>query len=695
MNVVKDFITLINHLLFDFMIIFFKNIAASIVLLKVWFFKKQGAKQALSVKVFFTLILAMFIFPGQVLLQPQAIKSPFVTNETRVFDSLLAEGLTVLYTDPQKTRDLVTEALALTNQIDTMKIMRAYIFLGATYQLQASYDKGMEYFFEGLKYARNGENMLLTGNLYNNLGASYLKMGNHKDALKYFMKSKRIYENLKSNTHVASASNNIGLLYMELKNYDMALAHFKEALRKRPKANSIGMAATYSNLGTMFSQMGQIDSAFYYHQLSINLDLATDNKYGLAVGYESLASTYLETGQYDKAMANYLLSKLVSKEINHSYQTGLADLGLSKTFLTLGNTKKAMLFADSAFLIAEKLGHIKLQQETHAAYSEIYKKNNNYQKAFENYQASINLRDSLINLAKLHQIYNLEIDELSMAAEIQKLEIQRQELLLSKKNNIIYFIIAAFVLILAGTYLLYKNLNHLRNANHQKTILSLNEKKSRAATEAEIQERKRIGQDLHDGLGQMLSVARLNISVLRQRPEISGEIKKELLDLALSSVDEAFLELRNISHNLAPSVLSSKGLAKGIKEMVDKVNQSKQINIQLEMYGLNSPLDEILENTLYRATQELLSNTIKHSQAKYFDLQIIKSDEEITLMAEDDGNGFDINKTIILNGGGLSNIRSRVENLKGNVFIDSKRQRGTIVTIVIPLTELYYDKASH
>lgn len=301
----------------------------------------------------------------------------------------------------------------------------------------------------------------------------------------------------------------------------------------------------------------------------------------------------------------------------------------------------------------------------------------------------------MINQAKLHQIYNLEIDELSMAAEIQKLEIQRQELQLSKKNNIIYFIVAAFVLTLAGTYLLYKNRNHLRNANHQKAILSLNEKKSRAATEAEMQERKRIGQDLHDGLGQMLSVARLNISVLQQRPEISGAVKKELLDAALNSVDGAFFELRNISHNLAPSVLSSKGLAKGIREMVDQVNQSKQINVQLEMYGLSGTLDEILENTLYRAAQELMSNTIKHSQAKNFDLQIIKSDKEITLMAEDDGNGFEMTEALMLNGGGLSNIRSRVENLKGNVFIDSKGQRGTIVTIVIPLTELYYDKASH
>lgn len=647
------------------------------------------------VNVFFAMMLALLILPDQVLPQSHEIKSPDVTKEIMVFDSLLSEALTILYTNPQKTRDLVIAGLALKNHIDTLRIMKAYNLLGTTYQLQASYEQAMEYFFEGLKYAGTRNDALFTAHLYNNLGSSYLKMGNHKDALMYYMKGNRIYNNIGSNRHAAAAHNNIGLLYMELSNYDMALAHFKETFRKRPKTDSIGMAATYSNLGTTYSQMGQIDSAFYYHQLSISLDLATDNKYGLAVGYESIANTYLETRNYDKAIANYLLSKLASKEINHSFQTGLADLGLSKTYLAIGNTNKAMLFADSAFGIAERLDNIRLLQKTYEVYSEIFIKNNDYKKAFENYRTSINLRDSLINQAKLHQIYSLEIDELSMAAEIQKLEIQRQELSISKKTNIIYFIVAAFMLTLAGIYLLYKNRNHIRNANHQKAILSLNEKKSRAATEAEIQERKRIGQDLHDGLGQMLSVARLNISVLQQRPELSGEVKKELLEVALNSVDGAFFELRNISHNLAPSVLSSKGLAKSIKEMVDQVNQSKQINVQLEMYGLSGTLDEILENTIYRAAQELMSNTIKHSQAKNFDLQIIKSDEEITLMAEDDGNGFDINKTLISNGGGLSNIRSRVENLKGNVFIDSKVQRGTIVTIVIPLTEPYYDKASH
>ncbi len=292
----------------------------------------------------------------------------------------------------------------------------------------------------------------------------------------------------------------------------------------------------------------------------------------------------------------------------------------------------------------------------------------------------------------MHQIYNLEIEQMSLAREIQQLEIQRQDLLLSKKNNIIIFIIVAFILIIAGLYLVHLNYKHRRNVNLQKTIVSLTEKKSRAAVEAEIQERKRIGQELHDGLGQMLTVARLNISVLQQKAFLSEQRKNELLDAVINSVDQAFYELRDISHNLAPSVLIEKGFAGALKELVDQINQSRHLKVQLEMYGLNGELDEIIENTLYRAVQELLNNAIKHAHATTFFLQIVKGEKEITLMVEDNGKGFDMDDAFIMPGGGLYNIRSRVENINGNIFIDAMKNRGTIVTIVIFLNKIEQKK---
>jgi len=646
-------------------------------------------------KSIFLFVMISLIFQQQLVPQEKIADRDDSTSVVYVFDSLIKSGISIMYTNPEKTRSLILEALSLNDLNDTSRLIKALNVVGATYQLQASYSNAMEYYYKGLQLATMKNNELLIGHMYNNLGSAHLKLGNHKDALDYYLKAQNIYTHLEQPRNSASAHNNIGLLYMELNNFENALQHFNEAVKLRPLTDSIGSAATLSNIGSVYLQMGMRDSAFYYHNKSIAMDIKTDNKFGLTVGYQGIAEAYQETGELEKAIENYLLSKKTAKMIDHFYQVAMADLGLSKIYLLMKKYDDALQFADSAVQISLTLNNSKLKQETQEIISQIYEQTGHYKKAFENYRSSVSLRDSMINQSKLHQIYNLEIEQLNMAGEIQKLEIQRQELLLSKKNNIIIFIVVAFVLTLAGIYLLYLNFNHRRKANLQKTILSLTEKKSRAATEAEIQERKRIGQDLHDGLGQMLSVARLNISVLQQKPVLTDKRKKELLDAALHSVDDAFYELRNISHNLAPSMLSSKGFSNAVREMVDQVNQSRHIQVHLGMYGLNGQLDSILENTFYRAAQELLSNTIKHSKANNLDLQIIKSENEITLMTEDDGNGFDVNKTLILNGGGLSNIRSRIENLNGNIFIDSKENWGTIITIVIPLKKTDYVSKSH
>lgn len=172
---------------------------------------------------------------------------------------------------------------------------------------------------------------------------------------------------------------------------------------------------------------------------------------------------------------------------------------------------------------------------------------------------------------------------------------------------------------------------------------------------------------------------------MQQRKHLTDERRNQLLDAALYGLDEAFVELRNISHNLAPSLLSEKGLPEALKTLTDRINQSNQLQVELEMFGLNGSMDELIEHSLFRIVQELISNTIKHAQASKLAIQIIKNEKEITLMAEDDGCGFDPGNTAMNQGSGLSNIKTRAENLNCNLFIDSMPGRGTIVCIVIPL----------
>jgi len=607
-----------------------------------------------------------------------------------VFDSIFNKCVALLYSYPDSARKIIFESKSHLLPEDTLSLIRLYNLAGATYSIQASYGDAIAYYTKGLNLAMKTKEEKRIADICNNLGAAYLKLGNHKDALELFHKALDIYERIGIEKELGTTHNNIGLLYMEIVNFDKALHYFQLANKKNIVSDTVNIAARLTNIGSLYLEKGDYDSSFRYLEKSIKLHKSSGSIYGLSVALKVKANAFEELGDYKKAISNYRQSKNNAQLVNHHYQIADADLGLAGVYCKLNNIDQALAHADSALLIAGRLNNIKLKKDTYAVYANIFEETGNSRKALENYRKSVTLRDELINQNKLHQIYNLEIDKMSKDAEIQQLEIQRQELLLSKKNNIIIFIVVAFVLTLAGIYLLYINFNHRRKANLQETILSLTEKKSRAAAEAEIQERKRIGQELHDGLGQMLSVARLNISVLQQKRILSDTRKKELIGTALHSVDEAFYELRNISHNLAPSVLSVKGLATALRELVDQVNQSKHIKIQLEIYGINGSMDDIVENTLYRASQELISNTIKHSKASRFFMQVVKSEKEITMMVEDNGDGFDLENTLIRPGGGLSNIRSRVENLGGNIFVDSMKNRGTIVSVMVPLKKPEY-----
>jgi len=613
-------------------------------------------------------------------------KQLFMVDTTTSFDTLFQHCLTILYNNPDSTRKLIQKAFTYNLFDNQVQKARSLNLLGVTHHLQANYIKALDYYYEALSLAVELNDNNRIADIYNNVGNVNLKIGNYKEALDAFLKATKYYNDLGLTANEASVLNNIGLLYMDIKNFDKARSHFRQAYHGfEVKNDSIGMAATLSNIGILFDENENADSAFFYINRAIGINTRTDNKYGLCISLQAKANTFFTKRMYEQAIGYYYKSNAVAQSINHSYQKGFTYLGLSNAQLKTGEIKTALQNAGLAMQIADEINNIRLKQETHESLAQIYEAEGDFKKALEHFRTSVDLKAEMINQTKLHQIYTLEIQQLSQAKEIQQLEIQRQELLLNQKNTIILFIVVAFLLIIVGVYLYYHNYRYRQRASLQETIISLTEKKSRAAVEAEIQERKRIGQELHDGLGQMLSVARLNISVLQQKSSLTEERKKELLDAAIYSVDKAFYELRDISHNLAPSILTEKGFLGALKELSDQINQSKLMKVHLETYGLNGSLDNLIENTLYRAVQELLNNAIKHAKATNFYLQLVKSDSEITLMVEDNGIGFNMDEIYVLEGGGLRNIRSRVENLSGSVFVDAMADRGTIITIVIPL----------
>ncbi len=198
------------------------------------------------------------------------------------------------------------------------------------------------------------------------------------------------------------------------------------------------------------------------------------------------------------------------------------------------------------------------------------------------------------------------------------------------------------------------------------------------------QERRRISRDLHDDVGIKLSALKLYLSSLHDK---SSETKNEAIaSLTQNSerlIGDVMNDVRHLLHNLSPMVLDEFGFIEAVHGIADKINEAGQIHIQLIAFGMERRLPRDYELALYRITQELINNILKHAHAKQVTLQIGQRDNTLIIMMEDNGIGFNTqNQT---EGYGLHNLAARTKLMKGVMKIDSQEGKGTSVYIEIPL----------
>ncbi|HEX6181986.1 MAG TPA: two-component regulator propeller domain-containing protein, partial [Chitinophagaceae bacterium] len=197
------------------------------------------------------------------------------------------------------------------------------------------------------------------------------------------------------------------------------------------------------------------------------------------------------------------------------------------------------------------------------------------------------------------------------------------------------------------------------------------------------EERKRISRDLHDDVGTKLSALKLFLSSLKM--QVENKEQERAQQLAVNSeqlINETIRDVREMLLNLSPGVLEEFGFVVAIEGLVNKINQAGAINIELTTFGLTKNLQKEYELALYRITQELINNVLKHSQAKNVSLQIGYREEKIIIMIEDDGKGFKIEDH--KDGYGLKNLAARTKLLNGTMNIDSQIGKGTSVSIEVP-----------
>ncbi|GAB3505187.1 hypothetical protein GCM10027341_36420 [Spirosoma knui] len=247
----------------------------------------------------------------------------------------------------------------------------------------------------------------------------------------------------------------------------------------------------------------------------------------------------------------------------------------------------------------------------------------------------------------------------------------------------VLLMMAVFIIIFVAYY-------QQKQAKQQLALKELQEQHRRelmAATfRGQEEERRRLAEDLHDGIGTMLSVTKMSLNQLER--QLNGDTIRTSLQVqkTRSMLDETMTNVRRISRDLVPTTLKRFGLVAALEELADRVADN-QLDVQISCPEAIEQLSPALDLMLYRIAQELINNAIRHARASHIAIQLQCFDDEVRLSVLDDGIGFDFDAIMEKRQGGLGlrNIESRLSVVNGHVTFDVAPGRGSQIHVQVRL----------
>lgn len=582
-----------------------------------------------------------------------AIASKYVLAATDAFSHIIT-----IYNNKGHYEDALRETVRMEAIVKSAKLYDVlpaiYNSRANRYQRKGMYDSAMNYYYAAIEQAEKSKtiNPATLPTLYTNLSGVLEAIGDYEKGLLYLGKAEKIVRETK-HTHLLSlVLINKGNAFSNAGNTDSSISNLKEALVIAKKYNYL-----------------------QWQHLALS----------------NLASVYYERNYYKEAL-NYLEQAVRLKgDVDPNYQnTNVAMLG--KVYFATGNYKLAQDYLLQALHTAERLNIARDILKSHNILSQLYARQGDHKKAYEHHLTYTQLEDSLESKETKQNISQLEIkfrtaqkDKEIIAKELQ---ISRQKTQLKQRNLWIVGISAGALLLgalAALLYSLYRSNWHQKRFQEEKFRNLEQEQKIgqlRAMMKGEEKERIRIAQNLHDGIGGMLASIKMNLNAIsEERSDLHAMPGFAKVSGMLSDTAS---EVRKTAHNLMPDTLTKHDLRKALL-LYSENNSNTQLLIDLQ-YDVQELLNKDAELLIYRIIQELIQNIIKHSGANHAVIQLMLHQDNLSIMVEDNGKGFDTLAPV--NGAGLDNIKKRVEALQGYLSVSSTPDRGTTVHIEFEFEKL-------
>ena len=542
-----------------------------------------------------------------------------------------------------ETRDLrkglqyAEELISLSQQTGNNNYLRKGFFLkGTKKRLLGHLDEALLAYFKSAEIARKTQHLTGEGEAYGAIADIYAIANNHSNAMHYYHKAITALQQSKNPVSLASVLSNAGDAHLNAKSYDSALFYFNEAKSIFDKVNyPSGIGYCLGNIGMVYANLAKNDLAEKYINEAIRILEETQDYYPICVYLISMADVYLSKGDHPTALA------YTRRSLQLAEQYGLKEQ-----------------VADASFKL-----------------SELYEKNGNTGEAFRYYKKHISYRDSVNNIKTVQRMAdertNFEVSQKQLEVNMLNREKQNQQTIV-----VFLFIILGLTLLLLGfLFWFYKSKSKEKQRWHQQELLQ-------ARLEIQEQTYRNISQELHDNIGQALSLVKLNINTIDLN---DAAIAREKIAASKSLLIKAIQDVRDISKTLNTDFINETGFANAVEQQLQLLERTGLYATQLSVQGDICHYTPERELLAFRIVQELLNNIVKHAEANQINVSMNYKSEKLVISVWDNGRGFDLQaqQSSPNKGMGLRNIYNRLKLIKGVIFFESGPGKGTTVTIEI------------
>ncbi|MCW3121656.1 MAG: Signal transduction histidine-protein kinase/phosphatase DegS [Flavipsychrobacter sp.] len=559
-------------------------------------------------------------------------------------------------------------------------IIASYSNIALYYTRFGAIDSSIAYFSLGLKKAKETNNTTVASKICGNLAGAYLSKGNYAEAIQYYLEALQHLEKANDQPKIATNYHCLGIAYYMLKNYPLSLKYYDLSLATGIKIGTPDKSGyNYNGIGVVYKEMKRYDSATHYLDMAHTDAERNKDLYLLSHNLSDKGEVLSLQGQIPQALE--CLTKAANIQAQENDEHGLAEtlVLLGDAYLSnkdYGHSKK---YFDSARILATAIGSRDVLKNSWKGLSTVYNELKNYPASLDAYKHYSDLKDTIYTQESTRQIAEMQTKYNTEKKEKQNIQLQNEntikDLQLTKERNLTYILVVCFISVIIIS-VVYYNRYRLKQKNE---ILKERELRAYAVLQAQENEKGKLSKELHDGVGALLSLIKLNISSINV-DESNQKILMSTKNLATSAIKE----VRGISHDLMPSVLVKSGLQAALEEMAESVNSAGGLSFELD-YALTERMPMEIEGNIFRIVQEATNNIIKHAGATKETVSITNKNIDLSLTISDNGSGFDKNILSKISGNGLNNIYSRVNIMKGETNIITGKGNGTQINISVPL----------